>query len=340
MKKEKKIPYDKNGYIDWKTLLKDRKEPFIFMTGGRGIGKSYGLLKYLIESGIRFLYLRRTEAEANIQRDRFSSQFAPILDDMGKLWSIKKNAKIGLICVDNGDGEEEEVAYIASMSTFHNLRGISMDIEFIIYDEFVPEIHARKMAQEGIALSNVYETLNRNRELNGEKPLRLIGLSNSLNIANDIFITFNLVEWAEECMNGAEIKTDGIKCLMLPHDSPISKKKKETALYLATSKEYARMALENEFFQNDFSLIKKVKNLGEYRAFIQVGELSIYRHKSRPEIYCRIGKSTAKRRYESSMAELAKFRNVERRLLDLYWDMHAYFESYNALALFVKYFEI
>lgn len=339
MKKENKIPYNAAGYIDWGKLLKDRNEPFLFMTGGRGIGKSYGLLKYFIESGIRFLYLRRTEAEAAIQRDRFSSQFAPILDDMGKIWAIKKNGKIGVVNVENEDGEEE-VAYIASMSTFHNLRGISMDIEVIVYDEFVPEIHARKMAQEGIALSNVYETLNRNRELNGEKPLRLIGLSNSLNIANDIFITFNLVEWAEECMNGAEIKTDGIKCLMLPHDSPISKKKKETALYLATSKEYARMALNNEFFQNDFSLIRKAKNLGEYKALIQVGELAIYRHKSRPELYCRIGQSAAKRRYESSMAELQKFRNVERRLVDLYYDMHTYFESYNALALFVKYLEI
>ena len=46
--------YLKSGYIDQDKII-DRNDVFIFEIGPRGTGKSYGILKYIIENKIKFL---------------------------------------------------------------------------------------------------------------------------------------------------------------------------------------------------------------------------------------------------------------------------------------------
>ena len=57
--------YLKNGYLNVPYIL-HYNVPFIFVVGGRGTGKTYGALKYVLESGTPFIYMRRTQSQADI----------------------------------------------------------------------------------------------------------------------------------------------------------------------------------------------------------------------------------------------------------------------------------
>ena len=48
--------YSKEGYIDFDRLLAADRNDFIFMDGVRGIGKTFGILKYMIDNGLKFIY--------------------------------------------------------------------------------------------------------------------------------------------------------------------------------------------------------------------------------------------------------------------------------------------
>ena len=53
--------YTKEGYIDFDALLKEDNSIYKFIVGGRGIGKTFGILKYMIEHHIKFIFMRRTQ---------------------------------------------------------------------------------------------------------------------------------------------------------------------------------------------------------------------------------------------------------------------------------------
>ena len=57
--------YLESGYINQEKILSSA-DHFIFEIGPRGTGKSYGILKYILEHKINFMLLRRTQTEADI----------------------------------------------------------------------------------------------------------------------------------------------------------------------------------------------------------------------------------------------------------------------------------
>ena len=54
--------YSKDGWINWDYIIQ-QKAVFTMTVGARGTGKTYGLMKYLIEHEIRFIYLRRLKTQ-------------------------------------------------------------------------------------------------------------------------------------------------------------------------------------------------------------------------------------------------------------------------------------
>ena len=54
--------YLPSGYLNAASLFSD-PSPFVFMIGARGIGKTYGALKYVKDNSLRFVYLRMTDIE-------------------------------------------------------------------------------------------------------------------------------------------------------------------------------------------------------------------------------------------------------------------------------------
>lgn len=326
--------YLKSGYLDMAGIIKSGY-PFIFVPAARGTGKTYGTLKYHFEHNHKILLIRRTKQEAELQARSGTTSYKTIFDDLGLDYKCNPCGQSGygsVICKDR------EVAYVASLKTFASVRGIDFsDIEYIVYDEFIAEPHVPKIKNEGMALANLYETVNRNRELNGQRPVQLLCLANSVNMANDVFIYFGLIEEAEAMLKtDTEVSIVENKLLIIPQHSPISEKKAQTALYKAVNDEYAQMAIHNKFILNDFTYVQR-RQLSEYVCLFAVGDLYVYKHKSNHEFYVSFSKSQTKNRYGSGYADLTRFRRDKFRFAGYYMDGMIRFENYRSVALWEKY---
>ncbi len=333
--------YLDNGYLDMKSII-ESEYPFIFVPAARGTGKTYGSLKYHIEAGHKILLIRRTKTEAELQAKAESTSYKTVFNDLGiDNFFCTSSASAGYGTVQIGGDEPQTVAYVAALNTFASVRGLDFsDIDYIVYDEFIAEPHVRKIKNEGMALANLYESVNRNRELNGHRPVQLLCLANSVNMANDTFMYFNLIEEAERMLQeDIEISELGNKLLIIPQHSPVSDLKSETALYKAVSSEFAEMAIKNKFILNDFTYVQK-RSLKEYSCVFKVGDLYMYRHKSNKEYYCTFVRGQTKVIYQNGYADLTRFRRDKWRFAGYYLDGMIRFENYRAVALWEKYFAI
>lgn len=276
--------YTELGYVDVAYCLR-YKCPFTFIIGGRGTGKTYGALRYALDSDLPFILMRRTQAQADlISRTEFSP-LEPVVRDLGLHQTVKALSKYnGGIYVSSPEDPEDDhgrmVGWTAALSTFSNLRGFdASDIQLIIYDECIPETHERPLKNEGDALLNVYETVNRNRELSGRDPVTMLLLSNANRLDSPILDALGLVPVLEKmlkCGKEEHIDRDRGVALFLPFRSRISQDKATTALYRAArSSTYAEMALANRFAYDDMSDVKPQK-LNGWRLRIQLGPMFIY----------------------------------------------------------------
>lgn len=327
------------GYFDAESVI-NAGYIFNYITGGRGIGKTFGFLRYFIDNRIPFILMRRTQTEADLQGDIITSSLKPHLLRNDIQARFNKFAGGKLTSVTDPDGAM--ICVICALSTISSLRGIDLS-EFgtIIYDEFITEPHVKKIKAEGQALENAYETINRNRELDGLDPVKLYCLSNSLNLANDIFIYRDLLPYAERLINtGEEVATpDPRTLLIIAQHSPISARKAGTVLYQSASEEYAKMAISNEFILNDFSYVKKIKNLNEYKCVCKVGDRFIYKHKQNGQYYVCPVRAQTKHIYSNTYSDLQRFQRERWRIYTRYLDGLVRFDSYQSIALFEKYYK-
>lgn len=338
--------YQKNGYINIKNIL-SYGMPFNFVVGGRATGKTYTSLKTVIEDNIKFMFMRRTQTQTDLINKNEFSPFKPINEDNG--WNIgtsviSKYNSAFYNMVDDGDKTTpcgSPLGYTCALSTISNMRGFdASDVELLIYDEFIPERHERPLKNEAMALFNAYETINRNRELNGRNPLQLLGLANANDLANPIFLALNLVKKANEMRKrGQEIcimKERGIGLFILS-ESPISEAKRETALYkLTKGSEFFSMSLDNDFIGLDNRLIKS-RPLTEYKPLVAVGELCIYTHKSNGKYYVSTHISGTPKNYSAVDTDLERFRRDYPWIWWEYLSNHVEFEEILCEILLTKY---
>lgn len=288
--------YETSGYVNIKGIL-ETGYPFIFIWGGRGTGKTYGILKYLVEEQRRFVLMRSLQKQSDMMS---IPQFNPFKQYNADTYSNINPCKLGrdfsafYNCEIDEEGRNQPVGdilgYTASLSTIGNLRGFgASDVEVIFYDEFIPEKSETPVRNACYSLLNGYETINRNRELQNKPPVQLVCASNSENVASDIFIKLGLVRKASEMAEkGQEIcfLTDRGILLINLCMSEISQRKADTALYRMVGREsdFYKMAVSNSFYNLDYSDVQ-VKPLNEYRPMVTVGEITIYEHKSKMEYY-------------------------------------------------------
>lgn len=342
--------YQDNGYVDIRKI-KGYGLPFNFVVGGRATGKTYTSLLTEVEDAETFILMRRTQSQADLINKPEFSPFKKICAD--KHWNIcsepvtKYNAAFYFAEIEP-DGNGKNIAhglplgYTCALSTISNIRGFdASDVRTLIFDEFIPEKHERPIKNEGAAFLNAYETINRNRELNGEKPLQVLALANANNMANPIFLELGLVKIADKMrQRGQEVSIDrerGVGLFLL-NNSPISEQKRETALYrLARNNEFARMSLSNDFAFDEIGNIKS-QNLKEYKLICTVGEISLYKHKSNNVYYVSTHRTGTGPVYGSGVIDLARFsRNYSWFWLE-YMRNNVIFEEYLCEILLTKYY--
>lgn len=251
--------------------------------GGRGIGKTYSALSYVIEQGEPFIYLRNTDVQLKECITSFGNPFKRWNLDHNKEIYFKSEKSHSLIYdPDREDGRP--IGYGLALSTFENLRGVDLsDVKYVLFDEFI-EKRSLSFRQFECFIS-FYETVNRNRELLGENPLCCILLSNSQKLANPILAGYGMIPVIENMIrNGQkEYRKPGLY-VSLPV-SDVSDLKRDTLNYtLINGTKIADEALNNAFAFDSFYGVKK-RNINEYIPFVQIDDVYIYRHKANGKLY-------------------------------------------------------
>lgn len=336
-----------SGYLDMSRII-GIKTPWIFVIGARGTGKTYGAIKYALDTGKPFIFMRRTQTQIDLIKNDSFSPFQAI-----DPYIVVKNINKNLTGVYRGEFDSEKqklepvgapIGYLLALTTVSNIRGFdASDIELIIYDEFIGEKHERRIASEGMAVLNCYETINRNREIQGREPVKMLLLANSNDLVNPVFTDLKLVKTAEKLQKSKEnvyINMDRGLTLVMVKDSPISRKKKNTALYkLVGEGDFSAMALSNEFIEDIGDNIKPMP-IAEYKPLVFVGELCLYQHKSRKEIYVTDHKTGQAESIDASDIGLARFRKNYYWIWLMYLQRKVIFESYIHQKIFENYYNI
>lgn len=340
--------YDENGYVNIPEILK-HEAVFIFIYGGRGTGKTYGALKEMKEGDHKFIYMRRLQSQTDIVKKDNMQPYKTLNDDMG--WTVRPfpvNKYLSAF-YDSTTNEEGKIipegdarGLLTSLSTFSNLRGVDgSEIDTIIMDEFIPELNERPIKGEADALFNAYETINRNRELKGEEPVKLLCLANSNRIDNPLFMELNLVRRAEKIRKeGKEYLYDPKRKMLLIdlYKSKISEEKSDTALYqLTKGTEFYEMAIRNSFINEERGRIE-TRPIREYKPVVSIGEITVYKHKSRKEYYVTTFKSGSPDTYTTGEKDRERFKKAYFYLWSAYMKRLVVFEEYMSEILFDKYF--
>ena len=289
--------YDSSGYVNIRGIL-ETGYPFIFMWGGRGTGKTYGILKDAVENDRKFIYMRTRQNQADMIRTPEFNPFKQYNEDCNRRITPYSINKLYSAFYDTTFDEKEKkwkmdgdsLGYTASLATISNLRGFgAADVKLLFYDEFIPEKTETPLRNALSALLNGYETINRNRELTGGKPLQLICASNSENANCDIFAKLGLIRKVTDMhKTGQEysmLQDRGIMLINLVN-SPISREKSQTAVYrmIGTDSDFYKMSIQNDFYAEDYSDIRSMP-INEFSPIVKVGEITIYEHKHREDLY-------------------------------------------------------
>lgn len=276
--------YTSSGWVNWNYIL-EQEASFISVVGARGVGKTYGAMRKLIEDQKKFIYLRRLKSQLDQCGKLEGNPFKKLNEDMDR--NIKPYSSGGIITFRDGDKNSNIISVGVALSVVANIRGIDFsDIDYIVFDEFISSDGERPIRNEFSAFLNFYETVNRNRELEGKKPVKCIMLGNANTLINPYFSAWHFMKTAVKMIIGNQMvwrSADNSRMVILLLSSPISKKKADTALYKNANSDFIQMALDNAFRTDETNI--RSEPLTEYIHMVSIGEIGIYKHKSERKYY-------------------------------------------------------
>lgn len=268
--------YNTDGWVNWNYIV-NQKCAFTMVVGARGVGKTYGLMKYLIENEIPFIYLRRLRTQLDLCASNEGNPFNKLNADLDM--AIRpQNTRAGVVFADG----EKTIALGVALSTVANVRGFDYSrFNVIVFDEAIASEGERTIPKEFNVFLNFYETVNRNRELNGEQPVQAFLLGNANRLTNPYFSGWHFMKTALNMIKGRQLvwfSADHSRMMIMLLDSSISKRKAETALYKNADKDFMLMALDNAF-RTDGTNIRSMP-IREFNYLVSIGDIGIYKHKS------------------------------------------------------------
>lgn len=341
--------FDKNGFFNAKAVI-ETGYPFIFVIGARDTGKTYSSLKYVVhDNPQKFGLMRRRDGQLDTICSSAGNVFKKLNKDLNmNIVAERSNKNMyefyhetlnenGMWITDGGS-----IGYGMALSTICNVRGFDgTDIEIVIYDEFIPELHERAIKNEFDALMNAYDTISRLREEEGRKPLQLLCLANSNDMANVIFQGLGITSDIEKMFkNDVEYKFFPHRHILVINlsNSPVAKRRRKSVLYGATvGTSFNQMSFYNKFGYDDFTNVQK-RPITEFRPICRVGELCIFVHKSDGSIYIITNNDIqTPDNYGNSHADKLRFRKTYWQLFDHYMTNNIKFDGVLAERLFNEY---
>ena len=331
--------YNSEGWVNWDYIMQ-QTESLISVVGARGTGKTYGCFKWLIQNNQRFIYLRRLKSQLDECKKDSGNPFKKLNTDLGI--NIKPFASGGTIAFNYEEKAGLNVAVGVALSVVANLRGIDFsDYDYIVFDEFISSDGERPIKNEFQAFLNFYETVNRNRELEGKPAVKCIMLGNANRISNPYFSGWRCMKRVLNMIRGNQYvwrTDDKTRMIILLLDSPISERKQETVLYQNANNDFMRMALDNAF-RTDETRIKS-EPLKEYNHIVSVGEIGIYVHKSERKYY--VSATTYKTPYYDAFGIGLKMFQTDYYMFRVYYMVNksVIFESFECELLFRELFDL
>ena len=339
--------YDKNGWLYLDDLYLNPSYNFYVVVGPRQVGKTFDTSRFLLEkiNGL-FLWLRRTEDEVLMLQS--APENNPFYEHDKDVF-IKSIPKTPICGVYRNEGEEKTlIGYVGALSTIKTMRGFSLrGINWLVYDEFIPERHARKFKAEGDAFLNAYTTISGNRELEGQEPLKAILLSNSNDLSHDILFTLNIIRDIEEMERKNQemrlIEKRGI-AIILPRSDKVIGQRKKTALarVLNENDDFWQMAFDNDFAYNSTLYIMPVDPLS-LLPYCRIGKLFFYTKKGTECFYCSIkqhGTFNQNSVFPEGQEGMRASLFYSYALIDAYNRGMLVFEEYTSKKLFIDMFNI
>lgn len=288
--------YLDNGYLDTRHIdeVADKNGiAFIVIIGKRQVGKTYGVVKLMLDDNRDFIFMRRVRTELDMLKKNTNSPFEGIHGYEGKIvFESEGEYSAGIYRYDeNEDGTElkSRIGIGVALSTVGRIRGTVFKATDLVFDEFIPETHVFKIKDEGSAFLNAIVTISGNRELEGKPPLKSWLLANSNDLNNPILDALNITDIVERMsLRGEEFRMIKERRLMiiLPSSEQITEKRKQTALYqlIGGDSKFSRMAYGNEFSYNDRTDVAN-RPIMEYNPLVSIGAITISLHKWNKTLY-------------------------------------------------------
>ena len=267
-----------NYYYDVKNDLEAYPDAWAFFAwSGRNTGKTYSTLKYMLDTGARFVFLKRTIEDVRLilagsgkigtklsQYGADMSPFKALNRDLGtnvRAFGIYKGYLGGFWkCDENNEPILSPIGYILSLSGISKVKGFDLsDCDYLIFDEFVPSPWERVDRNEGKQLLDLYVTISRDREHRGKPPLRLIALANPTEVNCPLFQELELADDAADMARRGEEYRKVRGCLL--HNIKMCDdfqraEENMSAISAMTGTAWHDMTLGQGFAYNDFTMIR------------------------------------------------------------------------------------
>lgn len=284
--------------------------------GGRGIGKTFSVLRHKIEEAYndeddrsKFIWLR--DSEVVVKKIAAGNSLSQPIEDRIEGFPHVEIRKIEgnyvFATIDDEGAIDRILGYLMALSTFHNARGINYDdVKTIIWDEFIPEEGAvvKYANMQGTVFLNMYESVNRNREIEteehpAEEPVTIVFLSNTNDIFSDVLQSLGLDKIIEHMhFNDLKEYKDDDVWIDFFSNKAFYDKKKDTLIYrLNNNPKFTSMALDNSF-NNSMALIKPNIKLNGSTGLINLDSKYVLLQLKDGSLYWKVGKYKKLQNYD------------------------------------------
>lgn len=305
------ITYQDDTYIDlWQLVKRSPYRYFIFI-GGRGIGKTYSILKgLLLDNSSKFIYMRNTDEELKLCMNEEDNPFRDINHDFGTDFVISGQKKSPVI-IDNEKGEVVGLARALSVSG--NVRGSSFsDIDYLLFEEFISYsvVKGAYDKKKANLFFNMIETINRNRENKGKEGIKVILLANAQTLDDDIIRTLRIGDVFYSMIQNnehyREIPERDLFISWLASSQKFVDMKSRQSLYrLTKGTNFYEMAINNQFTMDYFGDVKKV-SYTELEPVVAYDKLYFYIHKTGNFMFASYRKSNCRKYDETTFKAFRK----------------------------------
>ena len=241
------IFYDYNKVLSYNAFLN-------IIIGERGVGKTYGAKKYVINRWIKkhkqFVYIRRyeTDLETSVGSTNDNKFFEQVKNEFPiHEFKITKSKKVRKLIMDN-----QVIGYALPLSSADSLKSSTYDnVDTIIYDEFMLKEGSSQhyLRNEPEIILDIIETIGR------LKDVKIFLLGNAISSTAPIMSYFNVT-----LPYNSDIKLfkNGLILVNYIKNEKYREVKKATRFgQLIEGTRYSKYAIDNEFLTDSKSFIKK-----------------------------------------------------------------------------------